>query len=226
MENATGGLINRSKKPTFNVTFFKCRNTMKQTIKSIALGLALMGAVSAQAASVNITDATRNSTKNTAFNLDRFFDKSFNANILNSTQSPHATAIVTTNSGTSFDWFKFTTTKANTKVVLDVDGSTGGLNTWLTLENATGPIANNGDSVRLDNGSTTLLDSYLTYILPTAGQYFIRVAHQTGNGGLGGLTRGQNYVLNVSQVPVPAAVWLFGSALVGLVGMRKKSKLA
>lgn len=30
-------------------------------------------------------------------------------------------------------------------------------------------------------------------------------------------------VLTVSQVPVPAAVWLFGSGLLGLMGMRKKS---
>jgi hypothetical protein len=26
----------------------------------------------------------------------------------------------------------------------------------------------------------------------------------------------------VSQVPVPAAMWLFGSGLMGLIGMRKK----
>jgi hypothetical protein len=31
---------------------------------------------------------------------------------------------------------------------------------------------------------------------------------------------------NPSQVPVPAAVWLFGSGLAGLMAMRKKSKLA
>jgi hypothetical protein len=31
---------------------------------------------------------------------------------------------------------------------------------------------------------------------------------------------------NVSSVPVPAAVWLFGSAFMGLLGMRKKSHLA
>ncbi len=30
----------------------------------------------------------------------------------------------------------------------------------------------------------------------------------------------------VSEVPVPTAVWLFGSSLIGLVGMRNKSKLS
>lgn len=32
------------------------------------------------------------------------------------------------------------------------------------------------------------------------------------------------YVLSVNQVPVPGAVWLFGSALAGLVGLRRKSQ--
>jgi len=32
------------------------------------------------------------------------------------------------------------------------------------------------------------------------------------------------YALNVSQVPVPAAVWLMGSALLGLTGMRRKKQ--
>ncbi len=31
---------------------------------------------------------------------------------------------------------------------------------------------------------------------------------------------------NISSVPVPAAVWLFGSGLMGLIGVRKKSKLS
>ena len=33
-------------------------------------------------------------------------------------------------------------------------------------------------------------------------------------------------VLQVAPVPVPAAVWLFGSGLIGLIGMRKKSSKA
>lgn len=33
-------------------------------------------------------------------------------------------------------------------------------------------------------------------------------------------------VITASAVPVPAAIWLFGPALLGFVGMRRKSKLA
>jgi len=32
-----------------------------------------------------------------------------------------------------------------------------------------------------------------------------------------------SFTTNVSPVPVPAAVWLFGSGLIGLIGMKKKS---
>lgn len=32
--------------------------------------------------------------------------------------------------------------------------------------------------------------------------------------------------LAVSEVPVPAAVWLFGSGLVGLMGFKRRKKIA
>ncbi len=43
----------------------------------------------------------------------------------------------------------------------------------------------------------------------------------------GNLSTNPNYTLSVvSAVPVPAAVWLFGTAMLGLLGMRRKSKMA
>lgn len=45
------------------------------------------------------------------------------------------------------------------------------------------------------------------------------------NGGWGDIT--DDYQLTISQMPVPATVWLFGSALTGFVGIsRRKRKLA
>jgi hypothetical protein len=35
-----------------------------------------------------------------------------------------------------------------------------------------------------------------------------------------------NYNASVSPVPVPAAVWLLGTALIGLVGFSKRRKVA
>ena len=47
---------------------------------------------------------------------------------------------------------------------------------------------------------------------------------QTSNGVISGGPAGQaNTINSLSPVPAPAAIWLFGSGLIGLIGMRKKS---
>jgi hypothetical protein len=53
----------------------------------------------------------------------------------------------------------------------------------------------------------------------TAGNnYVVQLDNGANNNTTGG------YLLGVSNVPVPAAVWLFGSALLGLFGFKKASK--
>lgn len=81
----------------------------------------------------------------------------------------------------------------------------------------------------LDNGSGTpqsFLTTSFDAVYAAAGQYFLAIlpstagvpysftaANVSSNGG------------NVGNVPVPAAIWLFGSALMGLVGVaRRKSQ--
>lgn len=67
-----------------------------------------------------------------------------------------------------------------------------------------------------------------------AGYYLIKAGGSCPDDGpgYGGTTCGQqlgkNYTLTVSSVPVPAAVWLFGSALAGMgvIGRRKKKAFA
>ena len=55
-----------------------------------------------------------------------------------------------------------------------------------------------------------------------AGQdYVVRLSNEGGTIG-----SAPDYSLEMSQVPVPAAVWLFGTAMVGLLGLRRKSKMA
>jgi hypothetical protein len=70
----------------------------------------------------------------------------------------------------------------------------------------TGPIAVLGDSVSLG------------YTMTAGNDYQIIM--------LGGGSIDGQYSLKVSAVPVPAAAWLFGSALLGLVGFRRKAKMA
>jgi hypothetical protein len=76
-----------------------------------------------------------------------------------------------------------------------------------------------GVNLYADSSLTTLLvaatqvgpEWKFSYLLAANTQYFINVlAHGTGS-----------YTLNV-QTPIPAAVWLFGSALMGLVGFSRR----
>ena len=52
--------------------------------------------------------------------------------------------------------------------------------------------------------------------------YVVRMSNEGGTIGLNA-----DYTLNVfTPVPVPAAVWLFGTAMIGLFGLRRKSRMA
>ena len=52
--------------------------------------------------------------------------------------------------------------------------------------------------------------------------YVVRMSNEGGTIG-----SAADYTLNVlTPVPVPAAVWLFGTAMVGLFGLRRKSRMA
>ena len=87
-------------------------------------------------------------------------------------------------------------------------------------------------------GSDTLLASAMLDFgfVPTATEsveffegvtYVIRMSNE-GSGNIPGvLGEGPDYTLNVfTPVPVPAAVWLFGTAMIGLFGLRRKSRMA
>jgi hypothetical protein len=79
------------------------------------------------------------------------------------------------------------------------------------------------DSATLDVGVNP--GSNFTVQLVAGDDYVVRMSNQGG-------TIGDNadYTLNVqspvSAVPVPAAVWLFGTAMMGLLGLRRKSRMA
>ncbi|OAI20382.1 hypothetical protein A1359_20975 [Methylomonas lenta] len=58
----------------------------------------------------------------------------------------------------------------------------------------------------------------------TAGEIYTIVLGGYRNGHWGATTDG--YSLTVSQVPVPGAIWLFGSTLAGFIGVQRRKKLA
>lgn len=80
--------------------------------------------------------------------------------------------------------------------------------------------------------STDSSVSLLSYFL-APGMYTMAVGGASGDGiplfanaGLDNANRGFLVEMTVQPVPVPAAVWLMGSALVGLIGMRKQRAMA
>lgn len=185
-----------------------------------------------------------NDTIVTAQNIDGAFDLSANSLIENtagvntSTFVPHVEILsVGDFSGTS-DFYTFTAS-AGDKVVLDIDcafkptihgcgpSPLGTFNSLVVLYDPGGsPVFSSDDSsLPIDTGSGPggTLDSFLEIVLPVGGLWAIEVDDAI----LGPIPAGGEYILNVSlaAVPIPAAVWLFGSGLLGLVtvAIRKKT---
>lgn len=116
--------------------------------------------------------------------------------------------------------------------------SDGGFDPLIVLFDNAGTWIGMNDDVDGQNG---MYDSLLTWEL-TGGNYIVALAQfghdlsqmpdlddiqwLSGEVNFDGRTSSYALDINVSPVPVPAAVWLFGSALMSLLGMRKKSQIA
>ncbi len=181
-----------------------------------------------------------NDTIVTAQNIDGAFDLSANSLIENSagvntsTSVPHVEILSIGDGSFTSDFFSFTASAGDT-VVLDIDcassptlngcgpGPFGPFNALVVLYDPGGaPVFAGDDSfLPIDTGSDPggTLDSFLEIVLPVGGLWAVEVDDFV----VGPIPAGGEYILNVSlaPVPVPAAVWLFGSAL-GLLGWMKR----
>jgi hypothetical protein len=80
--------------------------------------------------------------------------------------------------------------------------------------------------VYTDNTRLGMMGPYYTGWLGMTGLYGKNLDPDTGDRVLGSMG-GYPFTLSITAVPVPGAVWLFGSALMGLIGVnRRKSVLA
>jgi len=70
-----------------------------------------------------------------------------------------------------------------------------------------------------DNLVTTDDDQKYSTVISSVSKFFVRVSGQASG-------TANSYDLRVSAVPIPAAVWLFGSALMGLVGVSRRKSTA
>jgi hypothetical protein len=211
---------------------------MKIKIAFFVLCSSMLGLGSAQASYVSVNDATRNDSMSRAFNLDSHFDSAFDANIGSpvdniSTSFLHASVNATTgNRNSGLDWYSFTTTQSNVQAYFDIDRGMPDLDSWIKLYDSNHHlISQNDDGNVRDPGSSNGWDSFLSQVLTNPGMYYLSVGQYLWNGHGGmqfPLSRGQDYTLHVSfasirmepapaAVPVPAAIWLFGSSIVGLM---------
>lgn len=99
-------------------------------------------------------------------------------------------------------------------IFIDANGLTGGIN--LMPVTVTGGIV---DLALLGVGSSFLVSTAGNMIAP------LTICPQ-GRDGCHPPPAIQAYVGSVSTVPIPAAAWLFGSALMGLAGVARKRKLS
>ncbi len=194
---------------------------------------------SAQAAYVTVNDRTRNDSIEKALNVNSKFDLSLDQNATNpldysDTKYFHASAEATTGVSGK-DWYTFSTDKANVKAFFDIDFAKGDLWSWIDVYDASGiRIGFNGVGEMFDAGTEFPWDSFLNMTLADPGQYFVAVGQYASQS----LIAGQGYTLHIgvdsrlsvgqqhNAVPVPASIWLFGSALMSLmVSLRKKVQL-
>lgn len=216
---------------------------------SLLLCSAVLGVGAAEAATVTVNNATGNGSAATALKLvDANFDKLFNANIGNASNTNISTSFfhasvnaVTTAGGNGHDWYTFDTYKAGVQAFFDIDGATASLNSFIKVYDATGVnvLASNNNNTMTDAGSASLRDSFLSYLFSIPGKYYVSVGNTNNGTNQTILKPGDNYTLHISlsdhtpvrpvvrtppPVPVPAAVWLFGSAMASLLGFGRRKK--
>ncbi len=117
------------------------------------------------------------------------------ANVTNSTTTPHAT-INATATGGGLEYYRIDAT-AGSSAIFDIDFSS--IDTWIELVDANGALLAQNDDNSADAGSTAG-NSYLTYNFQTAGTYYLRVGRWTANDGTKAepLAAGTTYTLHMS----------------------------
>jgi serralysin len=149
-------------------------------------------------------------SQETALNLTNNFSLSANSDIQNSTTELHTTITALGNGGAH--WYAITLTGANVRMTIDIDYTTGGLDSFVRLATtAPGPplpqtsnilfLAENDDAdVNAGGtGSAVAQDSYLSYTLRTPGTYYVIVGTYEA---IDSLATGTGYSVHISVATV------------------------
>ncbi|HRD77502.1 MAG TPA: pre-peptidase C-terminal domain-containing protein, partial [Hyphomicrobiaceae bacterium] len=156
---------------------------------------------------------TRGTSIATAVNVTATFSLANNADIANSTTVPHTTGRFTTAaSGTVVASYYAIVLNAGSTITLDVDRTSGALDSWIRFYNSAGTVLAQNDDAGGDAGSTGVtIDSALTYSITATGTYYFSIGQYSGGAYLDTLPNSVTYDLNVS-VEAPAAIGNDGAA--------------
>lgn len=121
--------------------------------------------------------------------------------------------------GAGISWFSDFSLVSNktTKATIDFKAIGGGLIPSLSEISILFGDANNLIAGGSDTSFLGVFDFNTTVMLTAGTQYFFFID---------GVKNVTGYNLQVSAVPIPAALWLFAPALLGLLGLRRKAQAA
>jgi hypothetical protein len=136
---------------------------------------------------------------------DRGWSLDANPDITDSTTIPHVT--ITGTGDDTFDYYSFTVTQPGATAILDIDNAAlpndNVFDTELFLFDSSGQLLASNDDETLDPGSTSELNSRITYTFAAAGYYTLAVGAHGSSYNSDSLSgdappAGKQYVLNVS----------------------------
>ena len=144
---------------------------------------------------VDFLEVEPNNSLESAQDIDGHYTLDESADIgPTSTTIPHVTILGSGNQ--TYDYYTFTVRADNTRIILDIDHSSG-FDTYIRLYDANGAlVAYDDDSGTSEGGtgSTSRYDSYLDYTVATAGEYYIKISMYSDEF----VPNGASYVLHAS----------------------------
>lgn len=172
-----------------------------KTLTIIILSLFLQLGALPTLAQAPLGEIEPNDSITTAQNLESAtWSLEADSNITSSTTLPHVT--IAGSGDSSFDYYVFRVSKAGSKGIFDIDSTTGGFDSYLTLYNSSGAQLDSNDDSGVNQGaggSKTSLDSYLEYTFPASGLYIIRVGARIGGSStIVPIPAGMSYRLQIS----------------------------
>ncbi|MGQ0674463.1 MAG: matrixin family metalloprotease [Hyphomicrobium sp.] len=148
-----------------------------------------------------------NASIETAMSVSDRFSLAADANIANATTEPHV-SINGTGDG-NVDYYAVQVNSDGAVIKLDVDFTTGGMDSFIVLYDSAGTVLEfNDDGLGgPDNNGPNFSDSYLTFTVATAGIYYIAIGEKLTSAIIpDNIQSGDTYVLHVSvDGEVPSA---------------------